>query len=1361
MEDSTAVSQPGNGEESHRPACEATRPDATGSGRARHSGFRIAESSGQVGPYQLGHLIGRGGMGMVFAGFDPRLERPVAIKRLIRETGLSDDSGAALQSEARYAARLAHPGIVRLYDFLSVEGVEYIISELVEGVSLAELVESIPNRRLPVERALEIGVAIADALSHAHEIGIVHRDVKAANVLVDKSGQVKLTDFGISAAIHGLGPPRASAEHPVHSGTFSAMSPEQSIGDYTDARSDLFSLGALLYELFSGSAPFTASDPAACLRLVRSFRPPPLSELGPSLPVQVSKLVESLLEKRREDRPESAREVSEVLASALRLVRGTRRHSERESIIERRVASVCLRLADDAGDQQTHGTTERAQLEVAEIVHDAVARAGGTLLACAGPLVCFLVGYPVSQENNCECALRLLFDVAARAAERALTLTAGVDCGNVALVHRSHAALASGSVIERALEIAQHGESGSISLTLSAQTLVRRFFRFLPITHPVGRRDKSTQVYRVVDAISHDAGIEQVSTTPLRSREKHLEKLDRAFQDASRGAVVTRLLVGDAGVGKSRLLHEWRRSAEAADLILTVYATAHEQSLPFTPLIRTLRSWFGLHASNEATVNRKKLRESLEQAGLIEGLTCEAFEHVLEIASSENRVSAMAGEGRRQSVVQACVALATALAETRTTVMVFEDAHFMDRSTLEVIRRLVECPKRISLLVLITARPEFTSSWALAQRVAQIDLERLAPTDALRLIESVAAPRTLPASLSRRLLEMGDGVPLVLEELTRVVIDDAKQRTDSGDWIAAHPTSLADSVASRLEQLGAAKEMIRIASALGRESPLDLLRAVAAASNEEFRSRLHKLEATGLIHVRRTAAGEMCVFSHALVYEAIQGAMTPPESRELHARIVDVLDRSFAGSVAAAPGRFARIYAEAGAGQRALELFEVAASRALESSAYHEASAHLQAALSLVQTSAWQDGAADERRLRRMLGPCLMAIEGWSSRAVEENLNRTHALSDSAVDLRDLWGLWAHGIVTHDAAKVQAAEQAVAAFPSSPEQRFATHSMRGVTAFYRGQFSFARQSLGQAVAMLPTDGAVSADDCIDLEIARGWGCEFAVAACLHLAWLEAFCDRRERLDMLHGQAKALLHRLSREPERTELRHALYMRVHIGLTLRDYESYDHSRFDDGEGELFRLAELAGTRFPYYRCVAQIGEACARAASTGGDSIAEMLDAYERMKALARQPTGHVFFATVLAEVCVDVHQADRARGLICEAIGVTQSKFGQFYAPEAHRVDARCRLLIGDLAGAQEALRRARSASLALGASPDAPLRLFESRLTETERAIAVAAQRIAQGSSVLHADPVEAEAQQAEARPALDDALRGLRVELV
>src|SRR5690606_16194174 len=120
----------------------------------------------------------------------------------------------------------------------------------------------------------------------------------------------------------------------------------------------------------------------------------------------------------------------------------------------------------------------------------------------------------------------------------------------------------------------------------------------------------------------------------------------------------------------------------------------------------------------------------------------------------------------------------------------------------------------------------------------------------------------------------------------------------------------------------------------------------------------------------------------------------------------------------------------------------------------------------------------------------------------------------------------------HDAVKVQSAEQAVAAFPSSPEQRFATHSMRGVTAFYRGQFSFARQSLEQAVAMLPAGGG-SADDAIDLEVARGWGCEFVVAACLHLAWLEAFCDRRERLSALHAQAKELLHGMSREPERSE------------------------------------------------------------------------------------------------------------------------------------------------------------------------------------------------------------------------------------
>ncbi|MGC4094814.1 MAG: AAA family ATPase [Polyangiaceae bacterium] len=985
--------------------------------------------------------------------------------------------------------------------------------------------------------------------------------------------------------------------------------------------------------------------------------------------------------------------------------------------IERQLAAVCVRIEQTPGHSLPERRIAQLRMQAFGALREPIASAGGAVLGAAGATLFFCVGYPQAQENNCEHAVRLLMEFWQAPRDEALALTAGVDCGSL-LLSSGTPVFASGAAIDEALNIAEHAEPGSISLSLGAQTLVRRFFRFAPSVKELRGRARSTQLYRVIEAIPHELGIELVSTTPLQSRTPQIEKLDRAFFDAGQKAIVTRLIVGDAGVGKSRLLHEWRKgTGEAADSILTAYGTSYEQASPFAPLLRLWRSWFGLHLVEGADAARARVENVLEQAGIASTSFAQALEYVLEIAAPENPLLGMPSERRRGVIVEAFVSLFTALAETRLMVLIVEDVHFIDRSTLEVLQRLVESPHPATLLILLTARPEFLSSWSLAERIARVEVERLSPTEALRLVESIAQRHSLPPATCRRLIELGDGVPLVLEELTRAVVSDPASDGAEPYQLSNCPTSLADSVAMRLEALGPAKELICVAAALGRETSLDLLRAAVPIGPEEFRTRLHKLTAANLVHLRKADGHDFCVFSHALVQGAVNQSAAPAESIALHARIAAVLDADFHELVEAAPGRFAHIYAKAMAYSRALELCEQAAQRAIESSAYHEASAHLQAALSFLQQSGTLD-AERERRLRYRLGPCLGAIEGWSSSAVADNLSRTYALGGANAELRELLGLWAHGLVTHDADKVRSALSTLNGVPGSPQQRFVTYTMQGVTAFYRGQFSLARKALEQAVAMLPPlTGEPGAGDFVDLADAREWGCEFSVAASLHLCWLEALSERRPRLLALLEQAERLLIHQSSDAEQRELRHGLYMRIHLGLTLGDYELYGYSQLARAEGPLHRMFELAGTKFPYYRCVAQIGEMRARVAEGEVDAIDELVAAYDRMKALSRRPTGHVFLSTIVAEACLEVGDPARAQAFISDALEIGGSEFARFFAPEAHRVAACQRLSLLDFKGAQDELRRARSACIALDAPSETPPRLFEQRLQRAEQTL--------------------------------------------
>ncbi len=278
----------------------------------------------KLGPYQLGLLLGEGGMGEVYKAFDDRLGRWVAVKRVRGQAGEKEKE--RFRREARTLAQLGHPGIVQIFDWLQDDDGDWIVMELIDGPTLAELHRSGPL--LPT-LAMDYGRQIASALAAAHGSGVVHRDLKTENVMVLPSGHVKVLDFGLAwhqapdSASVGLtlpqgmpddGGPKVQESRPGRIvGTPRAMSPEQALGREIDARSDLFSFGVLLYELLTARSPFSGRNLTETLRRVVEHRPPAAQRLNPMVPRQLSQLVDRLLEKDVAHRPANALEVQEAL----------------------------------------------------------------------------------------------------------------------------------------------------------------------------------------------------------------------------------------------------------------------------------------------------------------------------------------------------------------------------------------------------------------------------------------------------------------------------------------------------------------------------------------------------------------------------------------------------------------------------------------------------------------------------------------------------------------------------------------------------------------------------------------------------------------------------------------------------------------------------------------------------------------------------------------------------------------------------------------------------------------------------------------------------------------------------------------
>ena len=276
------------------------------------TGSELPPENGEcIGPYRIVRILGRGGMGEVFLARDDRLKRSVAIKRIRHDGELTPTLRQRLLREAQAVAGLSHPAIVHVYDLLEGTDDDCIVMEYIQGATLAEMLK---GGALEPAAALRLAREIASGLDAAHAAGIVHRDLKAENVIVTPAGQGKILDFGLAKPLAPLaGDPSLTAAGFVV-GTWRSMSPEQARGAEVDERSDLFSFGVLLYEMLTGQSPFRGSAALEILTRVMSLTPPRVDTVQPGLSPRLGTLIGRLLEKEPDARPQSAAEVMRELA---------------------------------------------------------------------------------------------------------------------------------------------------------------------------------------------------------------------------------------------------------------------------------------------------------------------------------------------------------------------------------------------------------------------------------------------------------------------------------------------------------------------------------------------------------------------------------------------------------------------------------------------------------------------------------------------------------------------------------------------------------------------------------------------------------------------------------------------------------------------------------------------------------------------------------------------------------------------------------------------------------------------------------------------------------------------------------------
>jgi predicted ATPase len=426
----------------------------------------------------------------------------------------------------------------------------------------------------------------------------------------------------------------------------------------------------------------------------------------------------------------------------------------------------------------------------------------------------------------------------------------------------------------------------------------------------------------------------------------------------------------------------------------------------------------------------------------------------------------MAPEQQRRRLLATIVAWILRTARAQPLVIVTEDLHWADPSTLELTHMLVEQGAMSSLLLLYTARTEFRSHWSPRAHHTQITLNRLSARDVRAMIAEVAARAALAEETVAAVVARTAGVPLFVEELTRAVLEHG---------VAANreiPSTLHDSLMARLDRLGAAKEVAQVAAVLGRDFSYELLHAVHSAPEDKLLTALKALTDAELLYVRGIPPEATYTFKHALIQDAAYEALLKVRRRELHRHVASVVIRQFPELAEAQPELLAHHYTEAGLSLEAIPQLQRAGQRALERSAHVEAIGHLTKGLELLgELPDADERASDELALQTALGHALTATRGWSDpragKAYIRSVELCQQLGDRALLFRALYcSFQFHTEMPQLKKSIEQGQQLLSLAEQMTDQSLleVAHYGLGFTLFFRGEFVAARNHLQQGIA---------------------------------------------------------------------------------------------------------------------------------------------------------------------------------------------------------------------------------------------------------------------------------------------------------
>jgi serine/threonine protein kinase/tetratricopeptide (TPR) repeat protein len=881
--------------------------------------------------YQILSKLGEGGMGVVYKARDTVLDRMVAIKFLSHDIIANDEVNKRFIIEAKAAAALNHPNIATIYTIEEFDNERFIVMEYIAGRELKDIIaESPPNLRY----AIEIAIQIAAGLQAAHKRGIVHRDIKSSNIMITTDGNVKIMDFGLAK----IGDSGHLTNANSILGTASYMSPEQVQGKELDHRTDIWSFGVLLYELLTGQLPFQGQYDLGIMYAILHEEPDLSGTYNRRLPHNLENIIRHSLQKDKSKRYRSAKDIINDLNSALESLdtqlghiykrpKRTRLPLKDHHIIpvssngeKRQITIIISKLS--GYDQMV----ENNEIDKVDAHFEAIARNcalitqkyNGIVNQFSENKIISIYGLPEAKEDDIRRAVTATIELHNfikqynQEHDLNIQIKSGVNSGLV-VVHDSgdgkRRFRITGEAFQTASQLATIANNGEILTSGKNQRIIKTYFEFEPSEKVLNVKSKNTtsklfNIKNVTDEPGEFREFEEKNLSTFIGRERELSLLKEILQKALNGEGQFVEIIGEAGIGKSRLLYEFRKYIDIKTTVLQADCVAQNSLTPYATIIALYKKLLDIQSENLNLTQIQSLASQITDIDSKLEKYIPIYFHLLSIETSLYPFPNYLHVDNIESIIaKATTALLTLSALRNPLVIFLEDWHWVDKDTVNVLQQLLEVLPHFPICLVLTRRLKPETKWNNPGRYTQIPLEPLKKSATEVIIQSVLGAQHMPSSLSTLIHEKTGGNPFYIEEFTHTLKEEGLIKIESQEVLLPTPIkefqlpyTIHSVIRSRMDKLDPeTMSVLRLASVIGRDFTEDIL-YLAIGRSFDLHNFIQRLRDIGLIQQLGLFPKVKYRFNHALTHEVVYESLLKHQKKELHEKVGRCLEKAYGNS---------------------------------------------------------------------------------------------------------------------------------------------------------------------------------------------------------------------------------------------------------------------------------------------------------------------------------------------------------------------------------------------------------------------------------------------------------------------------------